>query len=56
MVALAADGDCVVVWDSEGSGGTDTDGRSIQKTPARLIFADGFESGDAAAWSSTTLP
>jgi len=46
----------VVVWDSiGGSADTDNDGSSIQgqrySTP---IFADGFESGDTSAWSSTT--
>ena len=49
-VALDADGDFVVVWESEGSGGTDSDGLSIQMTPG-LIFADGFESGDTGAWT-----
>ncbi len=52
-VALSADGDFLVVWNSLGSGGTDTDGYSVQKTPAKLIFTDGFESGGTAAWSNT---
>ncbi len=51
-VAMAADGDFVVAWESSESAGTDTDGYSIQKTPATLIFADGFESGDTDAWSA----
>ncbi len=55
-VALRPDGDFVIAWSSYGSGGTDTSGTSIQKTPAALIFADGFESGDTSSWSSTTTP
>ncbi len=51
-VALAGDGDLIVVWDSWGSGGTDHSITSIQRTPLDLLFADGFESGDAGAWSS----
>ncbi len=50
VVALDADGDAVVVWQSRGSGSTDVDGTSIQRTPAASIFADGFESGDLSAW------
>jgi hypothetical protein len=44
----------VVVWQSEGSFGTDNFLTSIQGQ--RLImplFADGFETGDSAAWSSS---
>ncbi|MCP3998030.1 MAG: hypothetical protein GY722_23665 [bacterium] len=44
-------GNFVVVWDSESSGGTDTDHSSIQRSPVPLVFADGFESGDTTAWS-----
>ncbi len=50
---MAADGDFVVAWESEGSGGDDTSGYSIQRSPVALIFTDGFESGDTTAWSST---
>ncbi len=57
VVALGADGDFVVVWESEGSSGTDSSDRSVQgqrfRTPAPPIFADGFESGDTTAWTST---
>ena len=44
----------VVVWQSDGSFGTDTSLTSIQGQ--RLImplFADGFESGDTSVWSSS---
>ncbi len=53
-VAMAPNGDFVVVWDSYGSEGTDSDGWSIQgrRFAGPEIFADGFESGDASAWSS----
>ncbi len=51
VVALDADGGFIIVWQSLGSGGTDTDGGSIQMSPAGLVFADGFESGDTAAWA-----
>ena len=46
-------GNFVVVWQSDGSGGTDTDGSSIhaQRYSTGVMFADGFESGDTAAWS-----
>ncbi len=58
-VGMAADGDFVVAWESEGSGGDDTSGYSIQRSPLIftewLIFTDGFESGDTTAWS-TTMP
>ena len=55
-VALDADGDFVVVWNSAGSDDTDSDGASIQGQRyagifAARIFADGFESGDTTAWS-----
>jgi hypothetical protein len=47
-------GGMVVVWRTFGSPGTDPDtailGRRFLGT---LIFEDGFESGDASAWSST---
>ncbi len=50
-VSIDADGNFAVVWESAGSGGTDTDGNSVQMTLSALIFADGFESGDTGAWS-----
>ncbi len=43
-------GDVLVVWHSDGSGGDDNSGASVQRTPTALIFADGFESGDTSAW------
>jgi hypothetical protein len=45
----------VVVWDGWGSYGTDTIPPSIQGQlySTETIFADGFESGDTSAWSST---
>ena len=55
---VAADslGDFVVVWNSEGSNGTDTSGFSIQGQRFLVpYFADGFESGDFSGWSSTLL-
>ncbi len=55
-VGMGADGAFVVVWESDGSGGTDVSDESIQRSPVVLIFADGFESGDTASWSSTTTP
>ncbi len=36
-ISLDADGDFVVVWESEGSGGTDTSGNSIQKSDPGLV-------------------
>ncbi len=54
-VTLDADGDFLVVWESLGSGGTDKDESSIQgRQFLAAIFADGFESGDTSAWSSST--
>ncbi len=41
-VAMDADGDFVVVWESDGSFGTDNDGRSIQ---AQRYASDGFPVG-----------
>lgn len=50
-VAMDADGDFVVVWESRGSVGSDADGYSIQRTASEsMIFVDGFESGDTSAW------
>ncbi len=49
-IVLDPDGDFVIAWGSRSSAGTDRYLGSIQKTPAKLIFADGFESGDTSAW------
>lgn len=52
-VAIDPRGDFVVVWDSDGSSGGDTEGTSIQaQRYVRPIFIDGFEGGDMTAWSS----
>jgi hypothetical protein len=53
-VATDPDGDFVVVWQSDGSGGSDTSDFSIQgqRGKLRLLFGDGFESGDTTAWSA----
>ncbi len=52
-VAADAGGNFVVVWDSDGSSGSDTSRHSIQgQRYAIPIFADGFESGDVSAWSA----
>ncbi len=53
-VAVDDHGNFVVVWGSNGSGGTDTDEKSVQIKPSGLIFADGFESGDTSAWTNTS--
>ena len=50
-VAMGPSGGRVTVWSSEGSHGTDNSSWSVQKTSWALIFADGFESGDASAWN-----
>jgi hypothetical protein len=54
-VAMGADGRFIVVWQSRGSAGTDTDGTSVQgqRYASTLIFADGFESADTSVWSAT---
>jgi len=52
---LATDtaGNFIVVWDSDGSVGSDSDGYSIQARRFRFtIFSDGFESGNTSAWSN----
>ncbi len=49
-IVLDPDGDFVIAWGSQSSAGTDQYLGSIQKTPAKLIFADGFESGGLSAW------
>jgi hypothetical protein len=50
-VASDAIGNFVVVWNSYGQDG-DSSGVFGQRFDPDLIFADGFESGDVAAWSS----
>lgn len=52
-VAASRSSDFVVVWESEGSFGSDSSGYSIQgqRFSTKLIFADNFESGDTSAWS-----
>ena len=66
-VGIAANGDFVVVWSSDGLGnfiaawnsngpqGTDTDSWSVQARlfTTGLIFTDGFESGDPSSWSNS---
>ncbi len=55
-VGMGSDGTFVVVWESAGSGGSDTDGYSIQMSileEVAEIFSDGFESGDTGVWSNT---
>ena len=55
-VGVDADGDFVVVWQSIGSGGTDTAGYSVQSRAGVIVievFVDGFESGDTTVWSAT---
>ncbi len=52
-VAVAPNGDFLVVWENDGgSGGGDVCGRIF--AAAVPIFADGFESGDTGVWSSTS--
>lgn len=51
-VAGDGTGDFTVVWNSNGSPGDDSDSLSIQgQRFGPRIFADGFESGDTAAWT-----
>ena len=51
-VGVAANGDFVVVWQDDSQ--QDGNARGIQGQRFALpIFADGFESGDTGAWSST---
>jgi hypothetical protein len=54
-VAATPQGNFVVVWRRDGSVGTDTSSYSIQgqRYSSGIVFADGFESGDMSAWSST---
>ncbi len=55
--AVSPDGSgrLVVVWTSGGSSGSDNSGTSVQakRVSGAEIFADGFESGDTSAWSTT---
>jgi hypothetical protein len=53
-VSVEADGHFVVTWWSLGSPEDDSSGSSIQARRFNPVtFADGFESGDTSAWSST---
>ena len=55
-VAAGAPSNFMVVWDSDGSDGTDNDASSIQGqrySSGAVIFSDDFESGDTSSWSST---
>ena len=53
--ALASTGRLLVVWESNGSPGNDTDGTSIQGGLFDVfLFTDGFETGDTSRWSSTS--
>lgn len=49
-IAMNAEGQFVVVWQSSSSGEDSDD--SIQVRPFTTLFADGFESGDTSAWSA----
>lgn len=51
-LAIGSGGVCVAVWTSDG--GQDGSGRGVfaQRYAPAEIFADGFETGDAAAWSA----
>ena len=54
MAAMYPDGSFLIVWTSDGSFGTDNFLTSIQgQRLIRPVFADGFESGDTAVWSSS---
>ena len=54
-VATSRSSKFVVVWESEGSYGSDSSGYSIQgqRFSTKLIFSDAFETGDTSSWSST---
>jgi hypothetical protein len=55
-VAAGAPSNFMVVWDSDGSDGTDNSASSIQGqrySSGGVIFSDGFESGDTLNWSTT---
>jgi hypothetical protein len=52
-VAFGSDGRLFVVWESNGSPGTDNNGFSVQgRLYDVFIFADGFETGDTSRWSA----
>ena len=53
-VGMNADGVFVVTWESQGSPGPDSDYGSVQgrRYYGHEIFTDGFESGDASAWTN----
>ncbi len=52
-VAVAPNGDFVVVWTSVGSAGSDTDLTSIQaRRYAGFLLADGFEDGSVLLWTT----
>ena len=53
-VAVQPGFDFLIVWESRGSFGNDTDFTSIQgQLYTSPIFTDGFESGDVSAWSNS---
>lgn len=53
-IAKTDRGPVVVVWESETSPGSDTNGWSVQGRFLDLpIFRDGFESGDTSRWSAS---
>jgi hypothetical protein len=53
-VGVAPNGVATIVWQSNGSAGTDQSATSIQGQRLDLaLFRDGFESGDTSAWSGT---
>lgn len=57
FAAMDGQGNFVVVWDSIGSPGNDSNNRSVQgrrySAGAEVVFGDGFESGDTSTWSNT---
>jgi hypothetical protein len=54
-LAIDGNGDVTLAWESFGSPGTDQQGYSIQarRLSLRLLFADGFASGNTSQWSVT---
>jgi len=53
-LAIDANGNRLVAWQSAFSPGSDSSGDSVQgRLDRRFLFADGFESGDTSAWSRT---
>lgn len=51
-VASDTQGDFVVVWESLGSSGSDTDNQSVWARRYDALFRDGFESTDTSRWSA----